>query len=206
MATIKVSKRGTNLGTRFDGREIRTEIINEINKGEKVFLTILFRESKFMFMYLLEHKNMECVEQAFKDIRKKMGLELYTKLFEVILTDNGSEFFNPMSIEKENDEVVSHIFYCDPGASWQKGAIEKNHEYIRYILPKKTSFNNLTEKQVNRIKSHINSVSRDSLNGRCPYDVIEPQITKDILSKMGFERINGDDIRLSPKLLKEGDD
>ena len=149
---------------------------------------------------------MECVEQAFKDIRKKMGLELYKKLFEVILTDNGSEFFNPMSIEKENDEVVSHVFYCDPGASWQKGAIEKNHEYIRYILPKKTSFNNLTEKQVNRIKSHINSVSRDSLNGRCPYDVIVPQITKDILSKMGFERINADDIRLSPKLLKEGDD
>ena len=178
----------------------------EGKKGEKVFLTILFRESKFMFMYLLEHKNMECVEQAFKDIRKKMGLELYKKLFEVILTDNGSEFFNPMSIEKENDEVVSHVFYCDPGASWQKGAIEKNHEYIRYILPKKTSFNNLTEKQVNRIKSHINSVSRDSLNGRCPYDVIEPQITKDILSKMGFERINADDIRLSPKLLKEGDD
>lgn len=38
MATVKVSERGTNLGTRFDGREIRNEIINEINKGEKVFL------------------------------------------------------------------------------------------------------------------------------------------------------------------------
>ncbi|MBQ8698993.1 MAG: STAS-like domain-containing protein [Schwartzia sp.] len=38
MAMVKVSARGTNLGTRSDGREIRNEIINEINKGEKVFL------------------------------------------------------------------------------------------------------------------------------------------------------------------------
>lgn len=67
-------------------------------------------------------------------------MELYKKLFEVILTDNGSEFFYPVSIEKDNEEVVSYVFYCDPGASWQKGVIEKNHEYIRYILPKKRSF------------------------------------------------------------------
>lgn len=177
----------------------------EGTKGGKVFLTIMFRDKKFMIMYLMEHKNMECVEKAFKDIREKLGLELYKKLFEVILTDNGSEFFNPMSIEKVNDEIVSHVFYCDPGASWQKGAIEKNHEYIRYILPKKRTFDNLTEEQVNKIKSHINSISRDSLNGKCPYDEIEPKISKEILEKMGYERIKADDVILSPKLLKEGD-
>ena len=71
--------------------------------------------------------------------------------------------------------------YCDPGASWQKGAIEKNYEYIRYILPKGRSFDKLTEDNVNKIKSHINSVSRDSLEGKTPYDVIEPIISKEIL-------------------------
>jgi IS30 family transposase len=177
----------------------------EGTKGGKVFLTIMFRNRKFMIMYLMEHKNMECVENAFKDIREKLGLELYKKLFEVILTDNGSEFFNPMSIEKVNNEIVSHIFYCDPGASWQKGAIEKNHEYIRYILPKKRTFDNLTEEQVNKIKSHINSISRDSLGGKCPYDKIEQIITKEILNKMGYEKVNADEVMLSPTLLKGGD-
>lgn len=177
----------------------------EGKKGGKVFLTLLFRESKFMLIYLLEHKNMECVEKAFKDLRGRLGLKLYKKLFEVILTDNGSEFFNPMSIEKEKEEVVSHVFYCDPGASWQKGAIEKNHEYIRYILPKGRSFDELSEEKVNKIKSHINSVSRDSLEGRTPYDIVEPIISKEILLKLGIERINADDVNLSPKLLKGGD-
>ena len=27
-------------------------------------------------------------------------------------------------------EKVASLFYCDPSCSWQKGSIEKNHEYI----------------------------------------------------------------------------
>ena len=155
----------------------------------------------------MDNKTMECVEKAFKNIKQILGIETFKKVFEVILTDNGSEFFNPLSIEidEETNEIISHVFYCDPGASWQKGAIEKNHEYIRYILPKGRSFDKLTEENVDKIKSHINSVSRDSLKGKTPYDAIEPIITKDILSKLGIKKINADEVNLSPKLLKEGD-
>ena len=127
--------------------------------------------------------------KCIKDLRNKIGLEKYKELFEVILTDNGSEFFNPISLEKVKGQIVSHVFYCDPGASWQKGAIEKNHEYIRYILPKERSFDKLTEENVDKIKSHINSVSRYSLKGKTPYDTIGQIISKNILSKLGIERI-----------------
>ena len=44
---------------------------------------------------------MEFVEEVFKGIKKAIGIELFKKIFEVILTDNGSEFFNPISIEKD---------------------------------------------------------------------------------------------------------
>ena len=33
----------------------------------------------------------------------------------------------------KNDEVRTRIYYCDPNRSDQKGALEKNHEYIRYV-------------------------------------------------------------------------
>ena len=177
----------------------------EGKKGGKVFLTLMLRESKLIIIYLLEKKNMESVEKAFKDIREKIGKELYKKVFEVILTDNGSEFFNPMSIEKEEEEIVSHIYYCDPGASWQKGAIEKNHEYIRYILPKGSSFDELTEEDVNKIKSNINNVSRDSLGGKTPYDATKEIIPKEILLKLGIEKIKAEEVNLSPRLVKRGD-
>lgn len=92
----------------------------EGTKGGKVFLTLLFRQSKFMLIYLMDKKTMECVERAFNNIKEILGKEKFKRLFEVILTDNGSEFFNPMSIEKdiEIEEIIIHIFYCDPGASW----------------------------------------------------------------------------------------
>ena len=150
---------------------------------------------------------MECVEKAFKEIKEILGIELFKKVFEVILTDNGSEFFNPMSIEKdeETQEIVSHIFYCDPGASWQKGAIEKNHEDIRYVLPKGSSFEELTQEKANLLMSNINSTSRDTLNGKTPYDATLLIVDEEIIEKLGVIRIEADEVNLSPNLLKVGD-
>ena len=155
----------------------------------------------------MENKTMECVEKAFKEIKEILGIELFKKVFEVILTDNGSEFFNPMSIEKdeETQEIVSHIFYCDPGASWQKGAIEKNHEDIRYVLPKGSSFEELTQEKANLLMSNINSTSRDTLNGKTPYDATLLIVDEEIIEKLGVIRIEADEVNLSPNLLKVGD-
>lgn len=178
----------------------------EGKKGGKVFLTLLFRESKFMLISLMENKTMECVEQKFNVLKGLLGKELYSKIFEVILTDNGSEFFNPLSIEKFDDEIVSHVFYCDPGASWQKGAIEKNHEYIRYVLPKGSSFDGLKEEDVNLLMSHINSTSRDILNGKTPFKAVQLKLKKNLLKKLGVIEIRPDEVCLSPNLLKGGDE
>ena len=179
----------------------------EGRKGGKVFLTLLFRQSKFMLIYLMENKTMECVGEVFRKIKEIVGIETFKKAFEVILTDNGSEFFNPMSIEKneETEEIVSHVFYCDSEASWQKGAIEKNHEYIRYVLPKGSSFDELTQEKVNILMSNINSTSRDILNGKTPYNAILLTFNEEIINKLGVIKIHPDEVNLSPKLLKRGD-
>lgn len=174
-------------------------------KGGKVFLTLLFRQSKFMLMYLMEKKNMECVDEAFKHIKDVIGIETFKKAFEVVLTDNGSEFFNPLSIERDGEEIVSHVFYCNPSASWQKGAIEKNHEFIRYILPKGSSFDELTQEKTNLIMSHINSTSRDKLNGKTPYEAELLILNEEDINKLGVIKIKADEVNLSSKLLK-GDD
>lgn len=174
-------------------------------KGGKVFLTLLFRESKFMLIYLMENKTMECVEQKFKEIKEILGKELYSKIFEVVLTDNGSEFFNPLSIEKYDEEIVSHVFYCDPGASWQKGAIEKNHEYIRYVLPKGSSFDKLGQEDLNLLMSNINSTSRDALNGNTPFKAVQLKLKKRLLKKLGVVEVKPDDVCLSPSLLNGGE-
>ena len=160
-----------------------------------------------MLIYLMEKKTTECVEKVFDEVKKKIGIETFRIVFEVILTDNGSEFFNPISIEadKETGEIISNVFYCDPGASWQKGAIEKNHEYIRYVLPKGSSFDELTQEKADILMSHINSTSRDKLNGKTPYEATLLILNEETIEKLGVKRIDADEIKLSPKLLKDGD-
>lgn len=62
---------------------------------------------------------------------------MFKRSFPVILTDNGLEFKNPEDLElDEMGNQRTKIFYCNPMASYQKPHVEKNHEYIRYIIQK----------------------------------------------------------------------
>lgn len=177
-------------------------------KGGKVFLTLLFRNSNFMLKFLMESKTMSEVEKVFINIKKNVGIDNFKRIFEVILTDNGSEFFNPISIEADYNtgEVLSHVFYCDSYCSYQKGSIEKNHEYIRYILPKKSSFDNLTQKDCDLIASHINSTNRIILNSKTPYEVVQSLMSSGLITKLNIKYIEPDKVNLSPNLLKKDGD
>ena len=51
-------------------------------------------------------------------------------------------------------EVRTRIYYCDPNRSDQKGALEKNHEYIRYVLQKEQALKNDRQDNAAVIKSY----------------------------------------------------
>ena len=158
-----------------------------------------------MLIYLLPYKQSKYVIEVFNNIKKDIGINEFKRLFEVILTDNGTEFSDPDSIEIDMNtgEKVCSLFYCDPSCSWQKGSIEKNHEYIRYILPKGTSFAGLTQDDCYLIASHINSTPRLSLNNLSPYDASLLFIGKNNMDKFQIKKIDSDDINLSIRLLKK---
>lgn len=185
--------------------EMDTVIGTSGGKGGKCFLTLLFRNFNFMLIYLLPYRKSEYVTASFEAIRNAIGEDEFSRLFEVILTDNGSEFLDPLSIEcsLKTGDKLSSLFYCDPNSSWQKGTIEKNHEYIRYILPKGTSFAGLSQDDCNLIASHINSVPRLSLNNQSPYEAALGFIGKNNIDKLGIQKIPVDDINLTIRLLKK---
>lgn len=185
--------------------EMDTVIGTKGGNGGKCFLTLLFRHYNFMLIYLLPYKKSIYVTNVFNNLKSLLGINEFKRLFEVILTDNGSEFFDPESIEFDfnSGEKVCSLFYCDPSCSWQKGSIEKNHEYIRYILPKGTSFAGLNQDDCFNIASHINSTPRLSLNNLSPFDSAFLFIGKDNIDKFQIKKINNDDIDLSIRLLKK---
>lgn len=168
------------------------------------FLTLLWRKSKFMLIFKLENQTTEEVTRIFKILQELIPEEDYKKLFQVILTDNGHEFFDVENIEciQSTGEVVSKLFFCDPHMSCQKGMIEKNHEFIRYILPKGSSFKNITQEDCDIFMNNINSLCRDSLNGKSPYEAMLFLCDEYILKALNCYYIKPDDVVLNDSLLK----
>ena len=185
--------------------EMDTVIGTSGGKGGKCFLTLLFRQFNFMLIYLLPYKKSVYVTEVFNNLKNILGIDEFKRLFEAILTDNGTEFSDPLSIECDfnTGEKIVNLFYCDPNCSWQKGSIEKNHEFIRYILPKGTSFASLTQEDCFKIASHINSLPRGILNNTSPYDASYYFIGEENMNKLQIKKIEYDDIDLSYRLLRK---
>jgi IS30 family transposase len=172
-------------------------------KGGKVFLTMMFRKCSLMLVFLLESNTQAEVQQVFDALSDALGNDDFTKLFPVILTDGGAEFQDPKSLEvAKNGTKRTNIYYCDPYSSWQKGMIEKNHEYIRYVLPKGKSFEELNQQQVTLLQNHINSEARDSLNSCTPYKLSQLLLDKKLHQHLNLKEILPDDVFLKPELLK----
>jgi len=81
------------------------------------------------------------------------------------------------------------LFYCDPMASWQKPHIEKNHEFIRYVIPKGRSLNSYTQEDMTLLMNHINSVRRPSLNYQSPYELVTAN-DQDMLALMNLLKMH----------------
>ena len=177
----------------------------EGTKGGKVLLTIHFVNCSFMFAFLREHNDAQSVIDIFNSIEKKVKINIFKRLFPVILTDNGPKFSNPKEIEfsKKTDEQRTKIFYCEPGRPDQKGSCEVNHEMIRRILPKGTSFDNLTQDDINKMMSHINSYKRKKLNNCSPLQLFSVMYGQNVAKQFGIVEINFNDINLSENLLKK---
>ena len=173
----------------------------EGKKGESVLLTLLWRSSNFMIAYKMDEKNSDSVSNFFAYLKGYLGYETFHYLFPIILTDNGSEFSNPKEIEYNGKHVYpTKVFYCDPRASQQKGKIEKNHEYIRYFIPKGESFNNYNQDDITLMMNHINSVKRNSLVNDSPYNLFEFFLPKEFKVLFDIKEISQKDIILNKKL------
>ena len=176
----------------------------EGKKGGKVLLTMLFRNSKLMLAFVLDDKTSNSVLKVFNCLEAILGNDLFEKTFPVILTDNGSEFSNPLSLEFNSDGIGrTRIFFCNPGASYQKGAIEKNHEFIRYVIPKGASMDNLSQNHITKMINHINSLTRPSLNNASPYDLAQILLDETVLKKLNLSKVPANEVQLTKNLLKK---
>ena len=173
------------------------------SRGGKSLLTIMFSNCNFMLAFLRNRNDSQSVIDCFNYLYDLLGKHLFLDLFPVIIADNGSEFSNPAAIEFAPDgSRRSHLFYCDPQAPFQKPRVEENHTLIRRILPKGSSFDSLSQLDIDLVLAHVNSYRRASLSGKSPLELFSFLYGEQTLSLFPYKRIDPKDIILLPSLLK----
>ena len=174
--------------------------------GGKCLLTIHFVETSLMLVFLRDSNTSASVIQIINLLDKVLGNKNFSQLFPVILTDNGSEFSNPRCIENGPDGKGfqrTRIYYCNPSAPYQKAEIEVGHEFIRRILPKGRSFDELTQADIELMMNHINSYRIKKLNGKSPYEAFSFYYGEDLAERLRCHEVAAKDINLTARLLKK---
>ena len=164
-----------------------------------VLLTLEIVEIKFLFIFKIDSQTISKVKEQLEYFRDTITKNTFDTVMKILLTDNGHEFINPDEILSISNEI--NLFYCHPYSSYEKGSIENNHELIRRVIPKGVSLKPYSQKELNLLCSHINSLYRESLNGNCPFDLIDKYIPINKLTELGLSKINPLDICLVPELL-----
>lgn len=164
-----------------------------------VLLTLEIVDINFIFMFKIGSQTINDVVSELNKFRNIIENEVFNKIMEILLTDNGKEFYDVDELQTVSSKI--NIFYCHPYSSYEKGSIENNHELIRRVIPKGVSLKPYTQNELNLLCSHINSLSRKSLNGDCPFDLIDKYISLEKINSMGLYKIDPMEINLIPELL-----
>ena len=173
--------------------------------SSKVLLTLCF-QGDFMPVFLRPSNTAQSVLDWIEFLYNGLGHDDFCAMFPVILTDNGSEFSNPTAIETAPDgSRRTRVFYCDPMASWQKPHVERCHELFRRILPPGSSFDDLSQRDMALVASHVNSYARRALGNKTPMDTLAfcygDERARKLLHLLCQTRIPPEKIILTPALI-----
>lgn len=172
--------------------------------------TLYMRPFKFQWVLLMSDKTPASTLKIFDRFESILGTTDFRKLFGIILTDNGSEFYDFESLEKSfilKKKKRCSIYYCDVRQSQQKGACERNHVELRKLLPKKQgiNFDRLTSQDCTVIMSQLNSEPRASLGGMCPIDMLlaaHGDLAQKVLDAFGVEKVPFEELTMKSKAIE----
>jgi len=140
------------------------EVDTIIGKGKKgAIVTIVDRKSMYLKLSLPVSKRSHIVANEMVRLLAPFKSKVHT-----ITTDNGLEFAKHKTIAKK---LKCDYYFCHPYSSWERGLNENINGLIRQYIPKGSSFENLTAKEIKRIEDRLNHRPRKSLGWKTPYEV-----------------------------------
>lgn len=165
---VSIEKRGRKANKRKRvGHLERDLVIGKNHRG--ALLTIVDRKSRLTLSARVKGKTAKEVHTATVAVLKPIRNALKT-----ITNDNGKEF---ASHKKTARELNVKIYFSHPYSSWERGTNENMNGLYRQYYPKKTTdFTKITDREVSRVDTELNSRPRKGLGFRTPFEVFQKAV------------------------------
>ena len=140
-------------------------VLGKQGKDKECLLTLTERKTRFEIVIKLNNKSSSEVIGAINSIKEHLK-GYSSEIFKSITTDNGSEF----SRYEEIEEILgTMVYFCHPGASYEKGTNERHNGMLREYIPKGSDISKYSAEDLDRIVSKLNDLERKKLNYYTPY-------------------------------------
>ena len=102
-------------------------------------------------------------------VLKKEGVSVsHQSIYNLIHADVSEELAHHTRHKLITKYLGAVVYFADPYASWQKGAIENTNKLIRQYIPKQANFDDFTDKKMASVQKKINSILRQKLKFETP--------------------------------------
>lgn len=133
--------------------------------SKKVLLVLSERLTRNEIVRKLPDKTAASVVKALDELEQEYG-GLFSRIFQTITCDNGTEFSDFEGIERSSSgkDKRTKLYYCHPYSAYERGTNENTNKLIRRFAPKGTNFDELTDEAVAQIEEWLNKYPRRILD------------------------------------------
>ena len=134
-------------------------VIGQNHKG--VLVTLVDRKSKKTLIGKSKDKTAKSVTQVVSELLKDQRCHTIT-------FDNGLEFAGHKEIVKV---LGCKVFFANPYSSFERGLNENTNGLIRQYFPKKSSFENISQKDLEHVMNALDNRPRKTIDYQTPNEV-----------------------------------
>ena len=147
-------------------------------KETKRLLVMTERKTRTELLWMMPNGKTESVVRTLDALERKIGTAAFRQIFRSITVDNGSEFANCKGLQRSclGKGDRTHVYYCHPYSSWERGSNENCNRMVRRWWPKGTDFSTISVKAVRTVQKWINEYPREVLGWKCAAAVFNEQL------------------------------
>lgn len=173
-----IEKRSPEVAKRKNVGHWEMDCVDGKKRTKEALLVLSERKARKEIMVKMKDKTRESVVAALDRLERRFG-SMFSKIFQTITVDNGSEFADVEGLERSclrKGQKRTQVFYCHPYSSHERGTNENINGMIRRWFPKGTDFGKVSAKAVQAVEDWLNAYPREILGFRTADEVFAEEV------------------------------